>query len=118
MKFLCDVHISRKIVNHLKMKGHHAMHVNDILNKSETTDRDICLYADKNNLIVITKDADFRNSYFIHKSPKKVIKINLGNISTSDLIVIFDKNMKAIENMEAEKRFFLEMDMDDIVVVF
>jgi hypothetical protein len=27
MKFLCDVHISRKIVNHLKMNGHQATHV-------------------------------------------------------------------------------------------
>ena len=118
MKFLCDVHISRKIVNHLKMKGHQAIHVNDILNKSETSDRDICLYADKVGLIVITKDADFRTSYFISKSPNKVIKINLGNISTIDLIAIFDKNMKAIEKLDSERRFFLEMDKDDTVVVF
>jgi predicted nuclease of predicted toxin-antitoxin system len=118
MKFLCDVHISRKIVNHLKMKGHQATHVNDILNKSETTDSDICQYADKNGLIVITKDADFRTSYFISQSPARVIKINLGNISTSDLIAIFDKNMRAIENLETERRFFLEMDKGDIIVVF
>jgi len=118
MNFLCDVHISRKIVNYLKINGHKAVHVNDILNKSETTDSDICLYADQNDLIVVTKDSDFRISYFISKRPKKLIKINLGNISTNDLIAIFDVNLKKIEKLETEKRFLLEVDKDDITVVY
>jgi|GEM_PF-2261396 hypothetical protein len=37
MRFLCDVHISREIVNHLKINGRQVTHVNDILNKSEWT---------------------------------------------------------------------------------
>ena len=31
MKFLCDVHISYKLVSHLKSMGFETIHVNDIL---------------------------------------------------------------------------------------
>lgn len=46
MRLLCDVHITYKLVNHLKNLGFEAIHVNQILDKSETKDSDICQYAD------------------------------------------------------------------------
>jgi predicted nuclease of predicted toxin-antitoxin system len=88
MRFLCDVHISYKIVNFLSDLGFESIHTNNILNGSETKDTDICSYADLKDFIVITKDSDFRNSYFLNKTPKKLIKISLGNISTTELIII------------------------------
>ncbi len=33
MKFLCDVHISHKVIRHLKSLGYGAIHVNNILYK-------------------------------------------------------------------------------------
>lgn len=46
MRFLCDVHISYKLVNHLKSSGCEVIHVNEVLNKWYTKDNDICNYAD------------------------------------------------------------------------
>ena len=74
MKFICDVHISYKIVNFLSGIGYEAIYVNNILDKWLTKDKDICKYADSNELIVITKDYDFRDSFFLRKTPKKLIK--------------------------------------------
>jgi predicted nuclease of predicted toxin-antitoxin system len=42
MKFLCDVHISYKLVNRLILLGFECIHVNNILNKWNTTDNEIC----------------------------------------------------------------------------
>jgi predicted nuclease of predicted toxin-antitoxin system len=70
MQFLCDVHISHKIVNYLNSAGYKTIHVNSILDKWYTKDIDICTYADNNDFIVITKDSDFRDSYFIKRTPK------------------------------------------------
>ena len=92
MKFLFDVHISYKLVTYLKSLGFKTIHVNEILNKSETKDSDICKYADKNDLIVVTKDSDFRDSYFIKRTPRKLIKINLGNIPNQELKTIIADN--------------------------
>ena len=73
MQFLCDVHISYKIVNFPNSAGYKTTHVNTILDKWFTKDKDICVYADNNDFIVISKDSDFRDSYYVKKSPKKLI---------------------------------------------
>jgi len=110
MKFLCDVHISLKLVNHLKSLGLEAVHVNEILDKWNTTDNKICEFADKNDFIVITKDSDFRNSFYIKKSPKKLIKINLGNISNIELIQIISENLNHIETLNNQPIFIIEVE--------
>jgi predicted nuclease of predicted toxin-antitoxin system len=58
------------------------------------------MYADKNDLIVLTKDADFRNSFLIGGTPNKLVKINLGNISTNALIEVISENIEAMKLLE------------------
>ncbi|WP_395045252.1 DUF5615 family PIN-like protein [Flavobacterium sp.] len=74
MKFLCDVHISFKLVNAIKNLGFDCIHVNSILDKWFSKDSEITKFADENDYIMITKDADFRDSFFIKQSPKKTNK--------------------------------------------
>ena len=52
---------------------------------------EICAIADANDLIVITKDEDFRSSFFLKNSPNKLIRVVLGNISNQDLLALFEK---------------------------
>ena len=117
MKFLCDVHISYKFVRHLITLGFEAIHINDILNKSKTKDSDICLYADRNDYVVITKDSDFRNSFLVKHTPKKLIKINLGNISNIDLQSIFSNNIQSIAKLSGREYFLVEIDPDNINLI-
>jgi predicted nuclease of predicted toxin-antitoxin system len=116
MRFLCDVHISYKIVKHLKEIGLETYHVNSLPNKSETTDSDICNYADKHNLILITKDSDFKEFYFVRGKPKKVIRIMLGNISNVALISLLSQYIEAIKNFESRETFYLELGIDGLTV--
>jgi predicted nuclease of predicted toxin-antitoxin system len=87
MKILCDVHISFKVSKFLNSLKIEAIHINEILEKWNTKDDDICNYADENNFIVLTKDSDFKNSFLIQNTPNKLI----GNISTSQLIEVLQK---------------------------
>jgi len=114
MKFLCDVHISYKLVNHLKSLGYTAFHVNDMLDKWFTTDREICDYADNEDFIVVTKDSDFRNSFYIKNTPKKLIKINLGNCSNEELIKIFSENINRFDKLNANNSYIVEVDKKSI----
>ncbi len=86
MKLLCDVHISFKLVNYLRSLGYETVHVNQILDKWFTKDDAISSYADENDMIVLTKDIDFRNSFLIKNTPKKLVRIKLGNLSNAILI--------------------------------
>lgn len=117
MKFLCDVHISYKIVRHLINLGFEAIHINDILNKSETKDSDICKYADQNDYVVITKESDFRNSFLVKQTPNKLIKISLGNISNSALQNIFSSKINFITGLSDRKYFLLEIGPDNINLI-
>ena len=58
-------------------------------------------------MILISKDADFKNSFFINKSPKKLIKINLGNISNNDLIEIIITILPQINLANEKHTFFI-----------
>jgi predicted nuclease of predicted toxin-antitoxin system len=117
MKFLCDVHISHKIVAHLKSLGCESIHVNEILDKSETKDSAICRYADENDLILITKDSDFRDSFFVQRTPKKLIKINLGNIPNNELKIIFSENFDSLYKLYSRPNFLLEIDKENSKVI-
>ena len=112
MDFICDAHISYKLKSFLIQMGHKATHINEVLNGSATTDIAICSYSDKNNLILITKDSDFIDLYHIRKSPKKLIKINLGNLSTPELIQLFSDALPFIERANLKERFLFEIDRD------
>lgn len=107
MKFLCDVHIPFKLVKFIESKGFECVHVNFILDKWHTKDEDIIKYVDANNYILISKDSDFKNSYFIKKSPKKLIKINLGNISNQELTTIFTSILPQIIKTESKNEHFI-----------
>lgn len=61
-------------------------------------------------MIVITKDADFKTSFLIRNTPKKLLKINLGNISTSELISLISKNLKVIHSLDTKGGFMFELD--------
>jgi predicted nuclease of predicted toxin-antitoxin system len=117
MKVLCDVHISYKLVKFLNENGVEAIHVNDILDRWFTKDKDICKYADENDYVIITKDVDFRNSYFLQNTPKKLIRVTLGNIGNKELIEIFNKNLEEIKNKFESYHCYIEIGKGNISIV-
>ena len=115
MKFLCDVPISIKPVKFLISKNHDCIHVNTILEKWHTNDSAIANYADQNGLILITKDADFRDSHYLKNTPKKLVEINLGNILNADLLLIIENNLSKIEKLDSNDSFIIEVDNDNLI---
>ena len=110
MKVLCDVHISYKLARFFASRGVLAFHVNQLPEKWHTDDRDICRFADENDCILITKDSDFRDSHFVKKTPRKLVRVCLGNISNQRLLSIFDRWFETLQARYAEERFYIELD--------
>jgi predicted nuclease of predicted toxin-antitoxin system len=109
MRFLCDVHISFKLVKFLREKGFETIHVNNILNGYRSKDSEISEYCDDFDFILISKDSDFRHSYLLKKVPKKLLWITLGNISNKDLIEVINNCLKPLENLESRPNFMMEI---------
>jgi predicted nuclease of predicted toxin-antitoxin system len=81
MKFLVDAHLPRRLCRVLESYGYTAIHTLDLPQQNETDDRDIMEYADTNDCIVTTKDADFVDAFYIQQTPRKRWLISTGNIN-------------------------------------
>lgn len=76
------------------------LHVLDI--NPEMKDSDIWEYAKQNNLVIITKDADFTNMVLLSNPPPKVIHVKLGNMKIKEFHVIISNIWKDVLNMSNE----------------
>ena len=77
MNFLIDVHLPITLSKFIdKQISCSSTHVNQVLQKWNTPDSEICRYADENDFIVVSKDVDFKNSHFVNHTQE----INQGNI--------------------------------------
>lgn len=118
MNFLCDVHIPIKLAKFLQRKGHSAKHVNQLPSKWHTVDAEICTIADQNQWIVITKDEDFRASFLLRRTPRKLIRVSLGNISNDALIELFEQQLVLIEDIDKNQFFYLELGKTNTLYTF
>ena len=116
MHFICDVHISYKVRTHLVKLGYHASHINKILQGDITDDLIIADYCFNNGCVLITKDFDFVDSYFLNKIPPKIIKINLGNVSTEELILILNAVLEKLRFVQNKEHFLIQADNDSITI--
>ncbi|GAB3700846.1 hypothetical protein GCM10027592_28230 [Spirosoma flavus] len=116
MKFICDVHMPVRLSKFLAKHAEESIHVNQILTGSSTPDSAICHYADQHNYIVITKDADFRNTYFLKKTPRKLIRICLGNLTNDSLVSLFESQLALIEKLNLEESFYLEIGPSSVLI--
>ncbi len=117
MRFLCDVHIPIALSKLLAEAGHESKHVNQLAAKWNTSDKDIARLADQEDRILITKDADFRDSAIVLGTPRKLIKVNLGNIPHQELSAILLDHMQSIASLNVRPRFLLEVDKGRLSVI-
>jgi predicted nuclease of predicted toxin-antitoxin system len=73
------------LVRRLRQTGVDTTYVNRILRGSETTDAAIAAYVDANDMLLITKDGDFRDAHLLNGTPARLLRITLGNLSNTDL---------------------------------
>lgn len=117
MKLLCDVHLPRRLVKFFVDNNIEAVHGGDILDGMRTKDNEFSRYADENNFVILTKDSDFKNTHFLQNTPKRLIKINLGNISNSQLIEVFDKHLSSIVTAVLNDKVYIEINKNSINVL-
>ena len=89
MKFLVDAQLPRRIVQILRNAGHDAIHTLDLPQQNRTKDSVIITIAEQEHRIIITKDADFVESFILFQRPSKLLVVTTGNISNKELEVLF-----------------------------
>ena len=89
MKFLVDSHLPRRLTRLLLREGFDAIHTLDLPQQNRTKDPAIIMIADAEQRIVITKDADFVESFILTRRPSKLLVVTTGNTSNQALEIVF-----------------------------
>jgi predicted nuclease of predicted toxin-antitoxin system len=97
VKFLVDAHLPRRLVHRLRQIGHDAVHTLDLPQGNRTTDAEINEIVARERRVVVTKDADFVNSFIISRRPAKLLLVSTGNITNADLEALVVAALPAIE---------------------
>ncbi|HEY0171133.1 MAG TPA: DUF5615 family PIN-like protein [Pyrinomonadaceae bacterium] len=96
MKFLVDAQLPRRLARLLRGAGHESIHTLDLPLGNRTTDALINDFSAREHFVVITKDADFVNSFILYRRPYKLLLVSTGNIRNSDLESLLLSNLERL----------------------
>ncbi len=96
MKFLVDAQLPRRLISQLRDAGHEALHTLDLPLGNRTPDSVLDELSLREGYIVITKDADFVNSFLLYHRPYKLLLVSTGNIRNPELESLFMSNLEGI----------------------
>jgi predicted nuclease of predicted toxin-antitoxin system len=117
MRVLCDVHIAFKIKNFFDSQGIEAFHVNHLPDSWYSSDNAISEFADANSLIVVSKDVDFQSSHLLKHTPRQLLRIALGNLSTRETIRLLETYLPVLKTAFSNRVCFVEIGKDYCHVV-
>jgi predicted nuclease of predicted toxin-antitoxin system len=115
MNFLVDAQLPRRMAGWLAAAGCDAIHTLDLPDANRTTDEQISDVADREQRVVVTKDADFVDSHLLQGRPAKLLLISTGNIANRDLEAFVVPLIPQIVR-EFQTHSFLEIGRAGIVV--
>jgi predicted nuclease of predicted toxin-antitoxin system len=95
---LFDQNLSPRLVTLLSDVFPNSVHVH-ALGLGTAFDREIWACAQQNDLIIVTKDADYTELGALLGFPPKVVWIRRGNCSTREIEQMLRKNRQAIEEL-------------------
>ena len=116
MKFLVDAQLPKRLSNYLNSQGYYSIHTLDLPRKNLTTDDEIITISMIEQLVVITKDTDFYNSFFQKAEPFKLIFLTVGNITTNDILQIFEKNLTNIM-LQLQENDVIELSRERMITI-
>jgi predicted nuclease of predicted toxin-antitoxin system len=117
MKFLVDAQLPLRLARRLQEVGYDTLHTQDLPLQNATPDVEINRISIQQQRIVITKDADFVNSFLTIQEPYKLLTITTGNISNTDLLTLVAANLPILVE-QFEQHSYLELSREEIIVHF
>lgn len=99
MRFIIDAQLPARLSKTLCDHGHDSIHTLDLPEKNRSSDHFIAEFADANNRIVVSKDADFTALKLLSGRPGRLLLVKTGNLANSRLLLLFEANLEVIEKL-------------------
>ncbi|MEQ1790086.1 MAG: DUF5615 family PIN-like protein [Rickettsiales bacterium] len=101
LKILLDENISYRLKAKLPDIFSEVLHSSQVCGL-EAADTSIWKYAKQNNLIIVTKDEDFKSFSALYGHPPKVILLKTNNADSRLLEIIIRRNLDAIKSLDSD----------------
>lgn len=101
MRLLFDQNLSPRLVEALSDLYPGSSHVST-LGLDRASDKEIFVRARDEGYAIVTKDADFSDLSQSEGSPPKVIRLRLGNCTTSEIEAMLRSRRQAVERLEED----------------
>lgn len=109
LRFLVDAQLPRRLAHFLAFHtGCDCVHTLDLPAANRTQDGSIARLSIDEKRVVITKDADFVNTFLLHGQPYKLLLVSTGNISTAELLELFRQFLPQLTELLA-RHSYLEL---------
>lgn len=115
MKFLVDAQLPLRLARFLQGGGYDAIHTRDLPQENTTPDSYINKLSIQEQRIVITKSADFVQSFLLQQQPYKLLLVATGNIKNAELEILFQQNLEQLAKL-FESHSYIELGRDAIII--
>jgi len=114
VKFIVDAQLPKRLARFIQESGYDCLHTQDLPEGNSTSDAEINELSLREQRIVITKDADFVQSFLLQHKPYKLLLISTGNIRNSALEELLRQNFQQLLALLKTHRY-VELGRDAIV---
>jgi predicted nuclease of predicted toxin-antitoxin system len=101
VRLLFDENLSPRLVDKLAGVYPDSLHVRSVGLRAKE-DAIIWEYARQNDLIIVSKDNDFRQLIFLKGPPPKVVWLSVGNAATEAICYLLQDNFSNLEAFKAD----------------
>ncbi len=107
MRFIVDTQLPPKLATYLSTKGYSSIHTTYFDNGHLLKDNEKIEIAKGESRIVVTKDSDFSDYYYLKGAPPKILLLKFGNISNKTLIKNFELYLDNLISILTENNFVI-----------
>lgn len=115
IRFLVDAQLPVRLARTLARSGFDTRHTKDLPRGNATPDVDISRVSLAEERIVVTKDADFAQTFLVRREPFKLLLVSTGNISNRELEALVEANLARLAEL-FEMHRYLELGREAIIV--
>jgi predicted nuclease of predicted toxin-antitoxin system len=101
VRLLLDENLSPALVEKLAADYPYSLHVRSVALRGKE-DTIIWEYAGRNNLLIVSKDNDFRQLSFLKGPPPKVIWLSVGNADTETIARLLCDRLSTVKSFEVD----------------
>lgn len=105
MRFLIDAQLPRRLAYRLRDQGFDALHTLDLPAGNTTSDAALIALAQQEQRIIVTKDADFVNSFLLYRQPERLLLVSTGNIANIELEKLFVGHLSSMADAFTASEF-------------